>query len=432
MRYTMILAGLAIFLAEGPAAAGETLAPERVLPLHEERDAYTPCAAFVKDNYIVAWQSGRLAPGDLREGYKFNADIVGCRIDKSGNALDAKPFVICKAGDLQERPRLAAGKDVALIVWHDLRNGKDWDVYAARVSPDGKVLDPDGFLVSGGAHNQACPRVAWDGKTFVVVWQDYRGGKKYEIYVARVGADGKVLDAEGIRMVASDSELVCYDPAVASSGDGRSCVFWSCDDPPGVYRRHPAFEGLFLVDGKPSELFYQEVVAGGHESVPGGANTPLFAAAGQTTYLLAWRTEAFVGRGKGGHTGVNAWFFDAQGTKGASLTLSGAQQRIMNADLAWDGSAFVAAWTEYVKAWGVWNGVKGWSTPVEAASVSRISEQGKLVGAVQEVAGKAGAPPAANVCVASDGAGTSLIAYEKHPETGDIPIKIAFRMLIAK
>jgi len=31
--------------------------------------------------------------------------------------------------------------------------------------------------------------------------------------------------------------------------------------------------------------------------------------------------------------------------------------------------------------------------------------------------------------VASDGIGTTLIAYEWHPETGDVPIKSAFRIL---
>jgi len=48
------------------ARAGDSLAPEKALPVHDGRDAYKPCAAFVKDGYVVAWQSGRLAPGDLR------------------------------------------------------------------------------------------------------------------------------------------------------------------------------------------------------------------------------------------------------------------------------------------------------------------------------------------------------------------------------
>ena len=37
--------------------------------------------------------------------------------------------------------------------------------------------------------------------------------------------------------------------------------------------------------------------------------------------------------------------------------------------------------------------------------------------------------PASNVCVASDGTGATLVAYQKEPATGDVPIKIGFRML---
>jgi hypothetical protein len=42
------------------------------------------------------------------------------------------------------------------------------------------------------------------------------------------------------------------------------------------------------------------------------------------------------------------------------------------------------------------------------------------------------ASPAYETAVASDGAGTTLIAYEKHPEKGDVPIKIGLRMLTGK
>jgi hypothetical protein len=31
--------------------------------------------------------------------------------------------------------------------------------------------------------------------------------------------------------------------------------------------------------------------------------------------------------------------------------------------------------------------------------------------------------------VASDGSGTTLVAYERHPERADVPIAVGFRML---
>jgi hypothetical protein len=434
-----------LLCAVSTVCAGENLSGERFLPLHDNRDAYTPCAAFVKGGYIVAWQSGRLAPGDLREGLKFNADVVGYRLDKNGAALDATPFVICKAPDLQERPRAAAGKDMTLVVWQDLRNGKDWDVYAARISPEGKVLDPDGFLVSGGAHNQANPHVAWDGKTFVIVWQDFRSGKRYDIYAARISIEGRVLDPEGIRLSNQGERGSGYDPAVASAGDSRSFVYWNCGGPFGA-RLDALSEGLFLNEGKPGPLFKQPFDAGTFKGAPGGrGNSPLFAAAGKDVYLVTWRNEHPVGRSDGDPT-PNAYLFDAQGKRIADLTLSGERHRIAGADIVWDGSAFVAAWMEYRTK------EKLLYVAHEHIFASRISTAGKVVGPYQLVAGTRSSPPnwsyersqlgknaagereapAMNPCVASDGAGTTLIAYEKHPETADVPIKIGFRVLTAR
>jgi hypothetical protein len=40
--------------------------------------------------------------------------------------------------------------------------------------------------------------------------------------------------------------------------------------------------------------------------------------------------------------------------------------------------------------------------------------------------------PAHEAAVASDGAGTTMIAYEKHPEKADVPIKIGVRVLTSK
>lgn len=54
-----------------------------------------------------------------------------------------------------------------------------------------------------------------------------------------------------------------------------------------------------------------------------------------------------------------------------------------------------------------------------------------LADSVQPVAGTFESP-ARQPALASDDRGATLVAYEKHPETGDVPIKIAFRLLTAK
>ncbi len=233
MRSTLtalaVLAALAV-----SARTGESFTPEVLLPSVDGKDAYTPDAAFGKDVFLVAWRSGHTEKGDLREGLKFDARIVGCRVDRSGKTLEATPFVISSAADLRESPRVSSSGDVFMVVWQDLRNGKDWDVYAARVTPDGKTLDPDGVLVGGGAHNQALPDVAWDGQAFQVVWQDFRSGKQYQTYGARVSKDGKVLDPQGALLgTGKTGNAHFFGPSVASSGAGGTGTTLI------AYERHP-------------------------------------------------------------------------------------------------------------------------------------------------------------------------------------------------
>ncbi len=425
MRKTMILSGLLVMA--GTVHAGESLAPESLLPLHENRDAYAPGAACGKDVYLVAWQSGRIGEGDLTKGLPCIGDIVGCRVDKTGKALDAKPFVICGATDMQERPKAAFAPStgsgpggVFLVVWQDLRNGKDWDVYAARVSPDGKALDPDGILVSGGAHNQALPRVAWDGKAFQVVWQDFRSGQVYEIYGARVSPEGKVLDPEGVLLVATDRKpWQRYAPSIASRGDGTSFVLWLGNI---LIGQGNLGGSVFVSDGKvvkPGAFVNKDTRKHG----PAHANAPTAAAAGAKTQLAAWTTYAPVGRGNAASES-NAAIFDADGQKTKAFFLAGTKTNIRNPEAAWDGSAFVAAWHEFVQE-------KRGLAPSDVIFAARITEAGERAGAVHRLSGTF-ASPASMAAVASDGAGTTLIAYERHPSKADVPIKIGFRMLSAR
>jgi hypothetical protein len=440
MRFMIVLTGVMTVLATGLCPSGEPT-PEVLLPLHENRDAYTPSAAFGKDVCLVVWQSGRFGEGDLRKGFEGLGigDIVGCRVDTAGKPLDAKPFVICAAKDLQEHPKVAFGKDCFLVVWHDLRpatstgrpepvegrngkdpstsSGRDWDVYAARVSPDGKVLDPDGFLVSGGANNQACPRVAFDGKDFAVVWQDFRSDKLYEAYAARVSAEGKVLDAGGVMVQAGKTGwgYHCALPAVASLGGGKSMVLWLGQT---VFSgsASPGSGTALFAEGKATPASVQQE----REHGPGHAASPACLAAGGKTFLSVWRTDSTAGRGNAAN-GSSAMVLDAEGKLVKRLHVSGGA-RIQAPDATWDGANFVAVWhqTQMAK-----------SGPHHAVLCSRVSEAGEPVGAAQTLSGSPESP-AAEPAAASDGAGVTLVAYEKHPEKGDVPIKIGFRVLTAK
>lgn len=427
----ILMIGVVVMSVAG-TRAGELLSAETVLPLQSNKDAFKPTAAFLGGSYLVVWKSGILAPGDMREGFKYNSDIVACKVGKNGEVLSKEPFVISKAKGLQDMPQLTASRlrpegkgtspgkdqDVALVVWQDLRNGKDWDTYGARIDASGKVLDPDGFLIAGGAHNQAKPRVAWDGKTFVVVWMDFRNGKNYEVYAARVQADGQVIDPQGIQL----SKQGNIDPAICSAGDGKCYVLWCGGGGHYAPGGDSSMSAGFLEDGK-----YTSVLPF-TDPFDFRRNTPYFVGAGKDCYLFAWRNEHWNGRAQGVPDG-SATVCGKDGLKKKTLQLEGAPHLIFCADIAWDGSAFVAAWAEY--RWqGKYEYKYAQGVAKEGVLASRISSEGNLIGPALVVS-DVPKVPSTNPCVSSDGAGTTLIAYEKQPETGDVPIKIAFRMLTA-
>lgn len=149
----------------------------------------TPAVAFGGRAYLVAWREGW-------EGKNGGARIRAMRVGPDGKLLGKSPIELALNADRdapQEQPRIAFCKDTFLVVWHDLRNGSDYDVLAARVSADGRLLDAKPIRVAGGRNNQALPDVAADGEGFLVVWQGFtEEGHAFHGYALRVGTDGKV------------------------------------------------------------------------------------------------------------------------------------------------------------------------------------------------------------------------------------------------
>lgn len=436
MRRILLIALLAAAAAvngwcgDEPAGPGNWTA-EQFLPNAKGLDAYGPAAAFGQDVFLVAWKSGHLGPGDLRKGFTYVGDIVACLVDKSGKPRAAEPFAVSAAPDLQERPRIAFGGGVFLVVWQDIRNGKDWDVYAARVAPDGKVLDAGGILVCGGPHNQALPEVAWDGASFQVVWQDYRSGTQYEVYGGRVDAAGKVLDANGKLLVSANGSdhrggYSRYGAVVASlAGQDGSMVFWRGTS----NNKGQPIAGCHLLKGSVAgaKASYETT---DYKTTPGGGaqtNFPMCLTAGPDVYLAGWTTRTPKGRGEAAND-AHAAIFSKEGEMVKKMYLEVPQgkeaPRIRNPKAAWAGGKFLAAWDSY--SWKAQKEARV-SWPVETVCAAFVTPDGD-VSATVDVSGSLN-EPAIYATVASDGAGTGLIAYEKHPAKGDVPIRIGYRMV---
>lgn len=409
MHRSLRLLSVVAVLAQLPAwAATASLSPAVLLPPWADADAYTPAVASSADGYLVVWQAGRL----------MNGNLVGARLDASGAAVDVAPFPISLAADDQERPQLAFGGGVYLVVWQDLRNRRDYDVRAARVTPAGAVLDGEGILVAGGPHNQASPRVSFDGTDFVVVWESFKSGL-YEVHAARLAPDGTVKDPQGVPVARAPSGAYPgfhrFLPAVASAADGQSLVLWH-----GA-RHYWAGEGsywgsVFLRGGA--------VESGLDYTVTAAAPVPeppcVFSlAAGPDNWLATWRNLAHVGRGNPS-SNANLTLIARDGTPGPALTLLSQGHQILEPGTAWDGAEYLTAWGEQrTQAGRTFDQVLAVATsPVDGTP---LTGELSIAGTFER--------PARRAALAANGARQALVVYEQHPASGAEPIRIGARLI---
>jgi hypothetical protein len=166
-----------------------------------------PDVAYGDGNFLVAWDDARLAPDDR--------DVFGARVSPTGSVLDPAGIPLSTGVGWQVQPSIAFGVDSFLVAWLDHAGGDQADVIGARVGTDGSLLDPSGITIGAGPGRAGRPAVAFNGTDHLVVWQEDRAGGG--VFGARLNRSGAVLDPEGIA-IAPVSGLVYTDPAVTSLG----------------------------------------------------------------------------------------------------------------------------------------------------------------------------------------------------------------------
>jgi hypothetical protein len=167
------------------APDGAVLDPHGIPIATARASELNPAVAFDGTNYPVTWTASSFPDGD----------IYGVRVSQSGEVLDPGGFPISTAPGLQDFSAFAFDGTNYLVVWTS--GHYPADIYAARVTPAGTVLDPDGIPVSTAAGEQSPPAVAFDGENDLVAWEDGRNPTS-DVYGARVTPTGTVLDPVGV------------------------------------------------------------------------------------------------------------------------------------------------------------------------------------------------------------------------------------------
>ena len=141
---------------------------------------------------IISWTDYRtgVAPG--------TADIYVQRVNTTGTVQwTATGIIICTAAGNQIKSQLVSdGNNGAYIVWEDHRNAGNSDIYAQRIASNAAITwSANGFGISTMGFDQLNPMIVSNGNLgAIVVWQDYRSGNNYDIYMNGFNTGGIITE----------------------------------------------------------------------------------------------------------------------------------------------------------------------------------------------------------------------------------------------
>ncbi len=381
---------------------------ELILPNHNQKDAYYPSIAKGDSNYLVVWQSG----------FNENSSIVGMRLNLLGDKTDQTPFAICDAADAQEQPRVAYNNGTFLVVWSDLRNGKDYDVYGARIAAtDGTVIDPNGVIVAEGSRNQKDPYACSNGDGFVIAWRTFKRDSSalymdsYLIALRYLAIDGSfsAVDTIPFVKVGSNTEINSGAPVLLPLEAGKTFLAFSSVVNRSIPRRTISFR--LIENGK--SIAANIIGSGlrlGHE---------ISVATDGNNITVVWG-NFFVTGGRGGAVDGGMALVSPSSLDGTiAITNPYPSAGGNRPAVAWDGYSFILGWQSAATS----GSISYDNILTKSFSSSRVVETSE-----KAVAGTANMP-ASNQSYSSDGNGRTVVVYESHPAVATTPIGIGVRVI---
>ncbi|HYI00410.1 Ig-like domain-containing protein, partial [Hyalangium sp.] len=198
------------------SAEGEPLGPAGFVISNAANAQLHPDVASNGNNYLVAWE-------DLRGG--GHQDLYAARVGANGTVADPTGIPLSTATLAQTEAAVASNGVDYFVAWRDERQqATRGDIYGTRVTGTGTVVDVTGIPISTAALTQQKPAITWDGQNYTLAWEDGRGGTAAsDIFAARVSSAGAVLDPQGVA-VCTDAQAQTV-PTVAARGSS-TLVAW--------------------------------------------------------------------------------------------------------------------------------------------------------------------------------------------------------------
>lgn len=286
--------------------------------------------AFAGDEYLLVWAEWDLGIGDwLVKGQRLSTtlDLIG-----SVFPVDLLTFTSAQA------PSVASDGYGFLVTWFEDRYYGYAQLYGARVSHTGQVLDANAIAITGPAgYTQFAPDIAWDGSNYFVSYNMATNGFNNDVLVTRVSNSGTVLDPSGILVKGGAANQ--GQPGITAAAFGGAQLVWT-DLQAGGPSPQDIGSAFISAVGTPGTAL----------TVSRGAprqRSPKMAA-GSGEFLTVFRTEI------SGESNIVAQRVDASGNAldTEPIRLVGASETAANPAVAFNGSLFLAVWEDLGKIYG--------------------------------------------------------------------------------
>ena len=251
---------------------------------------YRPAVAYnsIHHEYMAVW--------DSNTGTGF--DVWAARISQDGRVLDRFPVAAFYNND--ESPSIAYDRinDRYLVVWlYDAGGGTDWDIYGRFIPWNGPSPSFTEFPICTWASSQDSPKVvfAYSQQEYLVVWANIDNTEPTPIptYISarRVFAAGGSPDNDGWTVSSSSTNFLNNPDVTYNLHRNEYLVVWDVGPGPG-YWNGVDIKGVRLRgDGIP--LGDGEFTIAGWPAVE---NSPSAAACDQADqYLVGWHSDQDTG-----------------------------------------------------------------------------------------------------------------------------------------
>jgi len=167
---------------------------------------WRPAVAYDGVGFLAVWE-------DMRGGLTEH-DVFGARLTQAGVVLDTSGIAISTARHGQYGPAVSSDGMMWFVVWSDWRSVFS-AIYGSRVAQDGTIIDSSGLLIAQASYDRYAPDLGFDGANYLVVWQDELADG-WDIHGARITPEGTVFDSGPV--VRQEGDQQCLALARGAGG----------------------------------------------------------------------------------------------------------------------------------------------------------------------------------------------------------------------